>query len=573
MVVDIKIVMGHNTFKMRAFCCGLLAVILTSSAAFAALDLSEIGVGARPLGMGKAYVGLADDASAIFTNPAGLSLNKNLNIISMSGVMLGDVNYILLGASDSSPFGKLGVGYINASVPGIPLTTLEGSGPSLEARQFGQTDYNSSMIVFSYGSKLSRFLRNGRGDNIALGASLKIFSQGFSGGGTSMQDAAGSGMDADLGMMWETNRWMNWGLVFQNFLPESFGGKFAWQRNQVSEGIPLITKIGGYFNLLGPTAWRQNDRMKLDLAVDYEKTSSTGRPGVFHLGTEFWPLEVFALRLGIDQKPKATESGVGVDSNLTAGVGLCFAGFAFDYAYHQFGELSENATHFFSVGYRGVDRAKEKEKARAEKKTPTIPLPEVVAKPELKAFPDVPEGYWAKKPIEYLSTLGMMEGYADGEFKPTKEITRGELAVLLVKAKGFTVGKEIKVKFKDVPLQSNEAPYISMAVERKYIKGFPDGTFKPDKRVTRAEAATALSRFSGLYQKPKVNSPPYPDLPAKHWAAPAVAATKETGLFEYLGGKGFGPKLYLTRAEAAEIISKTPFAKKQIEGLISGEKE
>ena len=58
----------------------------------------------------------------------------------------------------------------------------------------------------------------------------------------------------------------------------------------------------------------------------------------------------------------------------------------------------------------------------------------------------------------------------------------------------------------------------------------------------------------------------------EHWASPAVAAAKENGLFEYLAGQGFGPNLFLTRAEAAEIISKTPFAKKQIEKLISGEK-
>lgn len=539
----------------------LVIVCLISSAAFAALDLSEIGVGARPLGMGKAYVGLADDASAIFVNPAGLSQNKNLNIVSMGGTMLGDVGYVLLGASEDSPFGKLGIGYVNASVGSIPLTHLVGSGSSLEAQQYASTDYSSSLLLFSYGSKLSRFLRGGAGDNVALGATLKIFSQGFSGGGTPMQDATGSGMDADLGLMWKTNSWMTWGLVFQNFLPENFGGKFNWQRNSVTEGIPMVTRIGGRFN------WQ-----KVDFCLDYESSRGSNWPSVYHAGLEYRPLEVLALRAGVDQKPKATESGIGADNNLTAGVGLLFAGFTFDYAYHQFGELSENTTHFFSVGYRGVEKGGVKEGATTEKKKPTIPLPEIVSKPGLKTFPDVPENYWARKPIEYLSTLGIMDGYDDGEFKPTKEITRGEMAVLLVKAKGFTVGKEIKIKFKDVPLQSFEAPYVSLAVERKYVKGFPDGTFHPEKRVTRAEAATVLARFSGLYMKPKVKEKVYPDLPANHWASPAVAAAKEIGLFDYIGDRGFGPKMYLTRAEAAEIISKTPFAKQQIEKLISGEK-
>lgn len=553
----------------------LVVLCLTGFAAYAALDLSEIGVGARPLGMGRAYVGAADDASSIFINPAGLSRNNNLNVISMSGQMLGDVNYLLLGAADNSPIGKIGIGYIAATTGSIPVTTLEGSGASLEARQTAVVDYSSSIFFISYGSKLGRFLR-GKGDNFSLGASLKLFLQGFTGGRdpvtgwNPMENANGSGMDADLGLQWEPNAWTTLGLTFQNFLPDNFGGKFTWQKNSIIEGIPMVTRLGGKFSILGLSALRRDEKQKLDLVFDYESMKSGNRPSVFHAGVEYHPLGTLALRAGIDQKPKATENGIGTDNNLTGGVGFYLSGFTFDYAYHQFGDLTENTTHFFSIGYRGADREKDLIRAKVEKRKPTIPLPEVVSKPAFKTFPDVPAGYWASKPIEHLAALGIMDSYNDGTFRPTKEITRGELAVLLVKAKGFSVGKEIKKRFSDVSLQSYEAPYVSVAVEREYILGFPDGKFKPEKRVTRAEAAQILARFSGIYQKPKLNSNPFPDIAVNHWAAPAIAATKETGLFEYLAGQGFGPNLYLTRAEAAEIISKTPFAKKQIEKLIGG---
>jgi hypothetical protein len=333
----------------------------------------------------------------------------------------------------------------------------------------------------------------------------------------------------------------------------------------------MVIKTGGDFRILGPAALMANEDQSLNLLLDYEYSYTLNRPSIYHLGVEYQPLSAIALRAGIDQKPKATEGGISVDSNLTAGVGICFSGFTFDYAYHRFGELSENTTHFFSFGYRGEDRFEESEKEKVRKlRKPTIPLPEIVAKPALKAFPDVPEGFWARKPIEYLATLNIMDGYDDGEFKPMKPINRGELAVLLVKAKGFSVGKEVRVRFKDVPLQSYEAPYVSLAVERRYINGYPDKTFRPEKNITRAEAAAVLARFSGLYTKPKVREKVFPDLPVKHWASPAVAATKETGLFEYLSGQDFRPKEFLTRAEAAEIISKTPFAKSGIEKLISG---
>ena len=557
---------------MKFISCLLIAVALFSSTVYAALDLSEIGVGARPLGMGKAFVGAADDASAIFLNPAGLSRNDDLNLVSMTGNMLGDVRYVMLGASDISPLGKFGFGYVNASVGGIPITTITGSGSTAAIVQTDSTDYSSSVLFFSYGSKLSRFLKNGAGGNVALGLNLKYFLQGFTGGGAAMQDATGVGMDADLGFIWDVNRSVSLGLNFQNFLPTGFGGRFIWQRNQLVEGIPLTTRGGGLFKLIGPDGWRQNGDQRLDLALDYENSSAQNRPAVMHAGLEYSPLEAIYLRAGMDQKPKATETGTGVDNNLTAGVGLMLGGFSFDYAYHQFGDLSDNTTHFFSLGYRGEEKMKDKVRKKGDKKKPVIPLAEVTAKPQLQSFIDVPDDYWAQKPIVYLATLGIMDSYDDGTFRPTREMTRGEMAVLLIKAKGFSVGKEVHVRFPDIPLQRYEAPYVSLAVERRYINGYPDGKFHPETRITRAEAAAIMARFSGLYVKPKVNEQVFPDLPVTHWASPSIAATKEKGFFEYIAGKGFGPNLYLTRAEAAEIISKTPFAKDKIEELISGEK-
>jgi hypothetical protein len=516
----------------------ILTALWLASAAGAALDLGEIGVGARPLSLGKAFVGLADDASAIFVNPAGLSRSNQLNLLSMSGSMLGDVNYLLLGASDLSPVGKLGIGFLNASVGGIPLTTITGSGSTAAISQYGTTDYSSSIIYFSYGSKLSRFLKGGAGGNVSLGASLKYFTQGFSGGGTPMQDAVGMGMDADLGLLVDANRWVSLGLTLQNCLPSSFGGRFIWQKNTVTEGIPLVVNAGAEFKMIGLSALQRSETQKLDLLFGYEKSFSQNRPAVCHFGVEYWPMEIIALRGGVDQKPKATEAGVGIDNNLTAGVGLFFNGVTFDYAFHQYGELSENTTHFFSLGFRGIEKAREIIKKRGERQNPTVPLPEVVPKPSTKSFNDVPDDYWARKPIEYLSTLGIMGGYENGSFKPTEEITRGEFVKIAAAARGVQ----------------------------------PEAVANPDKPITRAEAAKIVSKYSGLYKKPKLQKKAYADIEKDHWASPAIAATKETGMFEYIGDRGFGPNMYLTRAEAAEIISKTPMVKARIDDLLSGGK-
>jgi len=275
-----------------------------------------------------------------------------------------------------------------------------------------------------------------------------------------------------------------------------------------------------------------------------------------------------ALRVGIDQKPKASEAGVGVDNNLTAGVGLNYFDFTFDYAFHQFGDLSENTTHFFSIGYRGIDREQRQKKTRSPG---AIPLSVVVSKPALKVFTDVQEKYWARKPIEYLATLQIMGGYPDNTFHPDQPVSRQELAAILVKAKGFEVKKLSRSPFRDVSYKDGFAPFIDVAVKRQYINGYPDGTFRPRRKVTRGEASIIFAKFAGLYQKPKVSEQVFPDVAKVHWASPAIAAAKEAGFFEYLAGKKFGVGEYLTRAEVAEILSKTSLVKEKIKKLISGE--
>jgi hypothetical protein len=258
-----------------------------------------------------------------------------------------------------------------------------------------------------------------------------------------------------------------------------------------------------------------------------------------------------------------------VDDNLTAGVGIIYRGFTFDYAYHQFGDLAENATHFFSIGYRGVETARRKPVRRGLVRR-VVPVPQVVPKPELITYIDLPDDYWAKKPIEYLATLGIMGGYPDQTFRPNKALTRAELAAVLVKAKGLKT-EPGAVSFDDVRSTDWFAPYIKAAVDRKYMQGYPDNSFRPGQQVTRAEAALIFARFAGLYIKPKVRLKVYPDVEKKHWASPAIAAAKQAGFLEYLGAEEFGPTQFLTRAEAAEILSKTPPVKEKIKALISGE--
>ena len=526
---------------MRGIVLLLTICFLFSSFAFA-VDIGEVGIGARSIGTGRAYVGGVDDATAIFTNPAGIALNDNLNLTSMNGNLFGDVKYLVLGAADNSPVGRMGIGFVNASTGGIPITTITGSGSTETIVQTGSTDYSSSIIFFTYATKLGRILR-GRGNNISFGANLKYFFKGFSGGGTVMQDAYGVGMDADLGLLWDVNPWAKVGFALHNFLPYELGGRFIWQKNNQTESNPMLTRLGCGIKMMGREAVYYSDEQELILLVDYEEKRESNRPAVWHAGLEFWPVDMLAFRAGME---RAVQSGVVTDNNFTAGIGTKYMGFVFDYAYHQVGDLSENATHFFSIGYRGLDPVKPAiiKKVEEKPKRPVI-IAQVALKPALAAFTDLADDYWAKMPIEYLATLGIMGGYPDGTFRPDQEVTRGELAAILVNAKG--------------------------EVARKYISGYPDGTFRSNQKISRAEAAVVFSKFAGLYVKPQIERSIYEDVETGHWAAPAISASTTEGFFEYISDTKFSPKKFLTRAEVAEILSKTAFVKEKIETLISGE--
>ena len=521
-------------------------------------DLGEVGVGARPLSMGRAYVGYAADASSVFLNPAGIKESKEFSLVSMTGKLLEDVNYISVGVSNPFPIGTLGFGYINAGTSGIPLTSLSQTSTEVTINQYGVTDYSASLLYFS-------FARNLIDEDLLFGGSLKIFSQGFSQNTGSLEGATGSGLDADLGIKWKAVKGLSLGVSLLNIMPTSLGGKFVWKKGY-EESIPSVIKIGSSFNIWGEDALYRFGDQRLLWNTDLEMNSINTRPGLWHTGLEWWINPILALRGGIDQKTRATATGIGTDNNLTGGVGIKYRGFSFDYAYHQYGELSENIAHFFSIGFLG-EREPKKIKEILKEKIEHFKT-ELKKIEGLKQFSDVPQEYWAKDPIEYLATLGIMTGYPDDTFKPEQSLTRAELAALLIKAKGFTVSAPQFVLFPDLPNEHWAAPYIDMAMKRKYISGYPDGKFRPWKEVTKAEAIVVILKFAGISEPITADSNPFPDVKKSHWAARSITAAKQAGLLEYLSGNNFEPEKPFSRAEAAEVISKTDFAKEKIKELL-----
>lgn len=104
---------------------------------------------------------------------------------------------------------------------------------------------------------------------------------------------------------------------------------------------------------------------------------------------------------------------------------------------------------------------------------------------------DIPA--WARPYIQTAAAKGLFQGYPDGTFGPNERITRQEMAVVLAKAVGGTSGSLVFTDTGDIADWARD--YVGIAVQRGLLKGYPDGTFKPNGHTTRAEACMVLWRL------------------------------------------------------------------------------
>ena len=122
----------------------------------------------------------------------------------------------------------------------------------------------------------------------------------------------------------------------------------------------------------------------------------------------------------------------------------------------------------------------------------------VPAGPTIASFKDVATNYWAFKYIEYVKAKGIISGYSDGTFRPTINVTRDQMAVLIARA---IAGGDSKVPagpttptFKDVGTSYWAYKYIEYLAKKGIISGYSDGTFHPTENLTRAQAAVYISK-------------------------------------------------------------------------------
>jgi len=163
-------------------------------------------------------------------------------------------------------------------------------------------------------------------------------------------------------------------------------------------------------------------------------------------------------------------------------------------------------------------------------------------------------GHWGEVYILEAVEKKLVQGYPDGTFRPDQPITRAEFLVMLVKALGLK-GGEAALPFTDrdkIGPWAREA--VAIAVQEGIVTGYADGTFRPDAYITRAEMAVMIARALGMAVGAEIRTAFADDQEIPAWAKGAVEALRQQGIIQGREGNRFSPRDTATRAEAAVML-------------------
>ncbi|MGN4614866.1 S-layer homology domain-containing protein [Bacillus cereus group sp. MYBK71-2] len=203
----------------------------------------------------------------------------------------------------------------------------------------------------------------------------------------------------------------------------------------------------------------------------------------------------------------------------------------------------------------------------------------VAASASENAFPDVQSGQWYTKAINEMAAKKIISGMEDGTFGLGQDVTRAQVATFMVKAKDIKTGST-NTPFTDVNEKDWFAPYVSAAEANKIMAGLGDNKFGPNEKLTRAQMAQLLVNAYG-FKADANNKVTFNDIDGLSWATAksSIETLASLGLVTGYGDGTFQPNKVVSREEAAQfiynamnykqpeakVVSATPINAKQVE--------
>ncbi len=285
----------------------------------------KLGVSARANGMGDAFIGLANDASALYYNPAGVALLEQKEIIATHIEYPADIQYEFIGLVWPTPslFGNVGISGYWLHTGDMPVTTYE------YPRGNGQTFTVADMALgLTYSASLT--------DNLSIGLTFKYINQ-------FLEEEKATGWASDAGIYYQTGyRNFTLCMMLANFGPDM---KFIRE----TYPLPIDFRFGSSINLI------QSEAQKLTFGIQASRPNDNLER--FNAGAEYWFNDMFALRVGKkfnydfanngfleDEEGFSTRKSFGsLTSGYSFGFGLKFPvaerKVQLDYAYQDLGFL------------------------------------------------------------------------------------------------------------------------------------------------------------------------------------------------------------------------------------------
>jgi len=290
---------------MLVFC---LLITLMGGFAFATDAGREsafsLGAGARALGMGGGFVGLADDATAVYWNQAALAWLNEQEVEGMHVTLFeGSIYDVVSLVYPQASWGGFGVSYMHLGTSDIPLMS--------EGFEIGKISYSTGQLILGYGRKL----RGG----YSFGTALKLVNQ-------SLGDYSTYGVGMDLSFMARVTPHITAGLLFQDIIAPRL------RLSGNLEITPMTVQLGvGFRDIrIGPD-FKNNALVAIEMP-EYRATK-------LHLGVESIYRELVAFRTGFDRE------------NLTFGLGVFYNRLRFDYAYRIINGITDSHRIGLSVKF------------------------------------------------------------------------------------------------------------------------------------------------------------------------------------------------------------------------------
>ena len=169
--------------------------------------------------------------------------------------------------------------------------------------------------------------------------------------------------------------------------------------------------------------------------------------------------------------------------------------------------------------------------------------------------------HWAKATIQDWVDKEYINGYEDGTFKPDNNITRAEFMTLANKAFGYTTTAAIT--YTDVEASAWYANEVAKAKAAGYIEGYPDGTMKPESTISREEAASIIMKIDKLTADAAAANT-YTDAAKLIWSKEAVGAVKTAQIMMGYPDGSFGPQNMIKRGEAVVTLDRAMKYEKEV---------